>query len=250
MQTTILLLIIIILFIYSIKVSIDSKAVEKSFISIVNHTFRTPLTRIKWMSDNMNPDMPRNEQQEINKNISNTTNHLLEIVETLAGIQDVNNSSLYSMKTASLREIIEEGISKYKNPINDKKIKLQIPALNSLPLLSVDTKKISFAIHAVLGNAIWYSKPGGTVSIGAKVEGGNIVLAIEDTGIGMTGKDKRNIFKRFYRSTEAVKMNTDGMGLSLYIAKKIIEHHNGQIKLSSKGAEMGSIFYISLPISK
>lgn len=250
MQTTILLILILVLIIYCIKTKIDSKAVEKSFTSIVNHTFRTPLTRIKWMSDNMNPDLSRAEQQDITKNISNTTNHLLEIVDTLAGIQDVNNSSLYSMKTISLREIIEDGIAKYNNPINEKKIKLQVPAFNALPLLTVDTKKISFAIHSILENAILYSKPEGTISIGAKVEGGNIVLAIEDAGMGMTWKDKRNIFKRFYRSTEAVKMNTDGMGLSLYIAKKIIQKHNGSIDFKSNGMDSGSIFYIYLPISK
>lgn len=250
MQTTILFILLIALFIYSIKTHIDSKIIEKSFISIVNHTFRTPLTRIKWMTDNMNPDLPRTEQIEINKNISNTTNHLLEIVDTLAGIQDVNNSSLYFMKTVSLREIIEEGIAKYHNPINEKKIHLQISALNSLPLLSVDTKKISFAIHAVLENAIRYSQTEGTISIGAKVEDSNIVLAIEDSGIGMKWKDKRNVFKRFYRSAAAVKMNTDGMGLSLYVAKNIIDHHYGKINFQSKDPNNGTIFYISLPISK
>jgi signal transduction histidine kinase len=202
------------------------------------------------MSDNLKPETTLAEQMEIAKNISYSTNHLLEIVDTLAGIKDLNNGSVYAMKTISLREIIEEGIAKFNNPINEKKLKLQIPAFNSIPLFTADTKKISFAIQSVLENAIWYSKKEGIITIGANIDGNNINLAIEDNGMGMSWKDRRNVGDRFYRSTEAVKMNTDGMGLSLYMAKKILEMHGGNLHFKSKGRDLGSIFYISIPISK
>lgn len=250
MEITILTILVIALFIYCIKIKTDSVAVEKSFTSIVNHTFRTPLTRIKWMSDSLKPETTLAEQMEIAKNISYSTNHLLEIVDTLAGIKDLNNGSVYAMKTISLREIIEDGIAKFNNPINQKKLKLQIPAFNSIPLFTADTKKISFAIHSVLENAIWYSKPEGTISIEASVSGSSINLSIHDDGMGMNWKDRRNVGDRFYRSTEAVKMNTDGMGLSLYMAKKIMEMHGGSISFKSGGRDRGSVFYISIPISK
>jgi signal transduction histidine kinase len=249
-MTTILLMILIaILVIYCIKIKIKGKIIEKSFTSIVNHTFRTPLTRIKWMSDNLNPETTLAEQMDIAKNISYSTNHLLEIVDTLAGIKDLNNGSVYAMKTISLREIIEEGISKFNKPLNEKKLKLQIPTFSSIPLLTADTKKLSFVIHSVLENAIWYSKNEGKILIDANISGNSINLSVSDDGIGMSWKDTLNVGDRFYRSTEAVKMNTDGMGLSLYMAKQIMKMHGGRISFKSSGRNRGSVFYIKIPIS-
>lgn len=248
MQIIIFISIIIILAIYAIKIKIDSAIIEKSFISIVNHSFRTPLTRIKWMSDSLDPDMPRLEQQEITKNISNTTNYILGIIDMLAGMKDINNTATQTFKTISMREIIEDGISKFNNSINEKRIQLRVPAFSNLPLLTVDTKKISFSIHAMLENAIFYSHYEGIVNIEAKLDENKIILAISDNGMGMTWKDRRNVFKKFYRSEDAVKMNTDGMGISLYISKKIIENHKGTIEAKSEGKNKGSTFLITLPI--
>src|SRR5574343_1816938 len=131
---------------------------------------------------------------EIAKNISYSANHLLEIVDTLAGIKDLGNGSVYAMKTISLREIIEEGIAKFNNPINEKKLRLQIPAMNSIPLLTVDTKKISFVIHAILENAIYYSKNEGVVIIDAKIDGSSLLVKIEDYGMGLSWMDRHNLF--------------------------------------------------------
>lgn len=248
MQIIIFISILVILAIYVVKIKIDSAIIEKSFISIVNHSFRTPLTRIKWMSDSLDPDMPRLEQQEITKNISNTTNYILGIIDMLAGMKDINNTATQTFKTISMREIIEEGIAKFNKSINEKRIQLNVPTFSDLPILTVDTKKISFSIHSILENAIFYSHYEGVVTIDAKLVDKKIILTISDNGMGMTWKDRRNVFKKFYRSEDAVKMNTDGMGISLYISKKIIENHKGTIEAKSEGKNKGATFYITLPI--
>ncbi len=223
---------------------------EKSFISIVNHTFRTPLTRIKWMGERLEQDIPRKEQLEIAKDVSNSVNKLLTIVDTLVGLKDINNISSYELRAVSIREIFEQAVAKYHGPINEKKLTLEMPSLVNLPLLSVDTKKISYVIDVLLENAILYSKEGGNIRIAAEMERGNIILSVIDNGIGLSWKDKRNLFKRFYRGERAKKLNTDGLGLGLHLAKEIIKRHSGDIYAKSEGKDKGTAFYIVLPSTK
>lgn len=247
MQTA-LLVVSAILLIVLLKKERQRNLTEESFISIVNHTFRTPLTRMKWMSETLEQEIPRKEQIEISKSLASSANRLLDIIDTLTGIKDIHNSSSYDLKAISLREILEEAMKKCGSEISNKKLLLEIPSLSQIPLLSVNTKKISFVVQVMLENAIMYSKDGGKIKIDAQVGEGNLILSIEDEGIGMTWREKHNVFKKFYRGERAKKVNTNGMGLGLYMSKEIVKRHGGQIKAVSKGRNRGSMFYIELPI--
>lgn len=249
MQTALVVLLILVL-VYTIRKDSKRNFTEESFISIVNHTFRTPLTRIKWMSERLEQEIPRKEQIEISKDLSNSVGRLLDIIDELAGIKDIHNTSGYNLKAVSLREIIEESVRKSSNLINQKNIKLSLPTMNNIPLLSIDTKKISFVVQVILENAIFYSKDNSNININSEIKDNKLILDIEDSGIGLSWKDRRNIFDRFYRGERAKKMNTDGMGLGLYMAREIIKRHRGQIKFHSKGKDKGAIFSIVLPIKK
>ncbi len=247
MQTAVIIFFIL-AFIYFLLRELKHNKTEASFLSIVNHTFRTPLTRIKWQSDALKPDLSYEAQAEIARTISTTVNHVLEIIDTLSGIKDVHNSASYDLKAVSIREFIETGIGKYRTNITDKKLTFNLPTFNTMPLLTVDTKKISFVIEALLSNAIFYSKGGGIIDIRCIVKKRKLTLSIEDRGIGLSWKDKNNLYERFYRGNRALKMNTDGMGLSLYLSKEIIHRHHGAISVYSKGKDQGSTFSITLPI--
>jgi signal transduction histidine kinase len=249
MQTAVIIFFIA-AFIYFLLREFKHNKAEESFLSIVNHTFRSPLTRIKWQSDNLKPDLSYEAQAEIARNISTTVNHVLEIIDTLSGIKDVHNSASYDLKAVSIREFIEIGMGKYRTTVTEKKLTFNLPAFNDMPLLTVDTKKISFVIEALLSNAIFYSHEGGAIDIRCIVKKGKLVLSIEDHGIGLSWRDKNNLYQRFYRGRRGLKMNTDGMGLSLYLSKEIIRRHHGIISFHSKGREHGSTFSITLPVRK
>ncbi len=246
----ILLIISLFLLLVLLKREVSRRLNEKSFISIINHTFRTPLTSIKWMSDTLSQEIPRKEQIEISRKLSLSTNRLLDIVDILTGIKDIHSSSAYNLKAVSMREIIESSLKKSSDRIAEKKIHLSIPTLKDLPLLSVDTKKISFVVDVLVENAIWYSKVGGTIVIDCVATKSELILKIEDEGLGLSWRDRNNLYSKFYRGKRAKKMNTDGMGMGLYMAKIIVGRHSGTIKATSKGKDKGAIFTIKLPIRK
>jgi signal transduction histidine kinase len=88
------------------------------------------------------------------------------------------------------------------------------------------------------------------VRIGIYTKGPALILAIEDSGIGMTRTTMSNLFKQFYRGDNARAAHTDGMGLGLYAAKRIIDRHGGKMWADSKGLGQGSTFYLSLKLNK
>ena len=149
-----------------IKFYLKNRNTEDEFTSIVNHTFRTPLTRINWISKELeNIDLPREERLIHIQNLNNATNKLLEIVDLIVGVKDIKNVSQYSAKEASFRDIVEKSIEKYKEEITKKNIVFKLSSFNSIPLLILDISKISFVIDTLIENAIVYTPSGGGIII-------------------------------------------------------------------------------------
>ena len=195
---------------------LKAHSLENEFTSIVNHTFRTPLTRIMWMTKELEKDMSANERLLYLQNISNATDKVLEVVDLIVGgSKDINSKSGYNFEAVSIRTLVEKSIIKYREEINKKNIKFQVPTFTDMPELSVDLKKISFVIDTVLENAIFYTQSGGKIRINCEKHRRNLVLSVADNGLGLNLIDKLRLFSRFYRSKKAILLNTDGMGLSL-----------------------------------
>ena len=246
------LLAIIILLYYYIKLYIRAKKIEYEFTSIVNHTFRTPLTRINWISKELEGrDMSQDEKLLYIQNLNNATTKLLEIVDLIAGIKNIKNTTGYTFVATSLRDIVEKSIGKYREEINKKNLTFQASTFKDIPLLTVDLNKITFVIDALLENAIFYTSKGGKILIDCIIQkNGKLLFYITDSGMGLTRYDKMRIFAKFFRSKRAVLAYPDGMGLRLYLSKQIIARHKGKIYAKSKGKDQGSAFFIELPINQ
>ncbi len=223
---------------------------EDEIISIINHTFRTPLTSIIWYTKELEKDIPKNEKFQYLQNINNSTEKVLSIVDILVGIKNIKNTSGYKFEAISIREIVEKSIKKYADKINKKNLSLNVPLFKNIPLLTVDLNKITFVIDSIIENAIFYTKPHGEILVDCISTNDKLTLLISDTGIGLSSRDKMMIFSKFYRGKQAKLMNTDGMGLKLYLSKQIIKRHAGNITARSNGTNEGATFFIELPFHK
>jgi len=229
---------------------IKENKTETEMISIINHTFRTPLTNIMWHVKELEKNLPQNEKLLYLQNVNNSTNKILNILDILIGIKDTKDTSSYFFEAISIREIIEKSIKKYRDKINKKNITFQFSLSKDIPLLTIDLKKISFVIDTIIENAISYTKQDGKILVDCIVGPQKLTLYISDTGIGLGFIDKMKIFSKFYRSSQAKLMNTDGMGLRLYLSKQIIKRHGGKIYAKSNGLNEGATFFIELPFQK
>lgn len=235
-----------------LKLFFKNRQVEHEFTSIINHTFRTPLTRISWISKELErPDISQNEKLLYIQNLNNATGKLLEIVDLIVGVKNTKETNKYVMVKTSFRSIVEKSIAKYREDINKKNILFKISSFEEIPLLVVDLSRISFTIDTLIENAIVYTPVNGSILIDCIIKKNNkILFYIADTGIGLSLRDKMKIFSIYYRGKRAILSHPDGMGLRLYLSRKIINKHKGVIYAKSKGKNKGSVFFIELPINK
>jgi signal transduction histidine kinase len=126
-------------------------------------------------------------------------------------------------------------------------------ALQSTPSITADVQKMKTALSIILENAVKYGKESSTVSVSLSVhttadQREFLKLTITDEGIGLHPEDAAHLFEKFYRGKNARNAVPNGMGLGLYIAKTILELHNGKIWAQQDGAK--TVFSIELPYTE
>lgn len=229
----------------------ENEKLKSEFITIITHKFRTPLTGIKWAVETLTKDSSTFQQKDdMLKEISRSTQRLMEIVDLMSNFVKFENKFEFAYEATSVREMINDSLQKYAEIIRNKKISFTINADPATPLIIIDKVKIQFVLDMLVDNAIKYTKEGGGVGILLKNNKDSISLVVEDNGIGVGFSEKRHIFTKFFRGKDAKIMDTEGMGVALYTAKKIIQRHRGRIWFESDGKDKGAAFFVEIPKSR
>lgn len=228
----------------------ETDFLKYEFINIITHKFRTPLTAIKWSSGNLMESVPENLKKEVSC-IQKSANSLVELTNLLASLSIASERTFgYNFIKLDLNNLIKNLISECSEKIKIKNIILLSPP-DATNFVMADEQKIKFVFQTLLDNAINYTKEGGKISFEiSNLNEENVIVKITDTGIGIGEKEIKFIFTKFYRTDSSRKVDTEGMGIGLYLTQGIIERHNGKIWVESEGYGKGSSFFVSLPISK
>lgn len=226
---------------------------KSHFISIVAHQLRTPLSGIKWslnmiLGETLGP--LTDEQRVFLKRCYESNERLIVLINDMLGADRIDSGKLkYHFKPTGLSNLIDNVLFETVPIVNDKKLEVAFAHKDGLPQVFVDEEKISLAFQNILENAFKYTPKGGKVEINLEVDGEFIKISVKDYGIGIPEEEQKNVFSRFFRAKNAIKVETDGSGLGLFIAKGIIEKHGGKIWFESKEQE-GTSFHFTVPISR
>ena len=225
---------------------------KSEFISIAAHQMRTPLSAIKWTlnilgSENVGP--LNEKQKEAIRQGNDVAEHMIRLVNDLLNVSRIEEGRFgYNFEKSSLVELIDELLKeeKLKAEQNDVNLAFYRPK-EKLPDMPIDKERLRMAIGNLIDNAIKYSLPGKTVEIGMRKKGNQVVVGVRDQGIGIPKEQMERLFTKFFRADNAVRLQTAGSGLGLYITKNIIERHGGKIWAESEKGK-GSKFFFTLPI--
>ncbi len=220
------------------------------FITTVTHKFRTPLTHIKWASENLSKTNLQEDGREQLEYIESANNKLVELTALLMNVSETENKSYeYQMIQNDLSLGIDQVILSLTDQLNIKHIHI---FKNIEPNLytKFDMTRIKFIIQTLVENAMHYTDENGQLSISATTDGKNITCRVKDNGIGIPKEEIPLLFTKFYRGQRARLADTEGMGIGLYISKEIIGRHSGKIWVESEGIGKGSTFVFTLPIKK
>lgn len=225
---------------------------KTEFISIASHQLRTPLSGVKgYLSMLLEGDFGKlsEEQHKVVLNILNNSDRMVRLVNIFLNISRIESGRLKLEKTKfDLANLLKEVVAQIKTEADEKNLILVFKEDAPKVELWADRDKVYDVILNLLDNAVKYT-PAGKINVGMKLVGKNKVeVMVYDTGIGIPPEELDELFTKFRRGKKIAQINTTGAGLGLFIAKKIVELHHGEIWARSKGESKGSEFGFSLPL--
>lgn len=225
---------------------------KSEFVSIASHQLRTPLSAIRWTIDLMISGKigPQTEEQkDILKKLQESNERMIGLVNNLLDVNRIESGNiLLKMEPVSLVEMAKEIIEHLKNFAKANNVIIIFDANVDTPLIKTDPDRLKIIIQNLIDNAIKFSKSESEVKIKIERDKKNIIFSVKDQGLGISKEDQSRLFQKFFRSKVALRHQTVGSGLGLYITKSIIGAMKGKIGFESKEGE-GSVFWVKLPIN-
>lgn len=223
---------------------------KSRFVSMASHEFRTPLGGILTSVSLIGKypkteDEPKREKhvQNIKKSVRNLTNILNDFLSSDKLDQGKVTSSPSQF---DFSKFIDEAVGELKET-SDKGHKFDVFHKEEHLSVFQDKEMIRNVVINLISNAIKYSPEESTVFIRSKLNGGNVMLEIQDQGMGIPQEDQKHLFERFFRAKNVI--NLQGTGLGLNIVRRYLDLMGGTISFVSKENE-GTTFIVSLPVEK
>jgi signal transduction histidine kinase len=219
---------------------------EKSFLLSVTHELKTPIAAVKLFLETLKTRKLSSEQeQKIIEDALKENTRLQVLSENILLVTRLDDSRDHVfIEKISLADIINSSLSRYQslspNLTIEKNIKTKGETKGDIQLLSA-------VCNNLIENAIKYSPKEKMISVSLEEESGNVVMKVQDNGIGIVPEERQRIFEKFYRVGNEDTRKTKGTGLGLYIVKNIVKLHGGSVEVKSNLNE-GSTFVVRLPI--
>lgn len=232
--------------------------IKEDFISATAHELRTPLVPIKIYSEYLR----KGKLGEINDEQKSRLDEMLKATErlskTIQEMLDVSRLSIgetyYDMKKTSLLDLVEEAVDQIEIVASERGITVKKDFISDIEdednnlYVQGDRDFLVMALKNLLDNATKYSNEGDDVKINGTINEDDIQICVEDEGVGIPDGDLDDIFKEYYiAGDQLTRERSKGVGLGLFIVKKIVEDHDGKVWVESEKGK-GSKFYITLPL--
>ena len=229
--------------------------IKTEFLHIASHQLRTPLTSMRGLLEMQAKGdlerLPVEQRRQMQRDMLTGANQLNNIVNDLLDAMELEGGTLnFRFAPVQLETLIEDAIKTLKLNFDRKGLFLTfLHPTTPLPQLDADDRFLREALMNIVDNAEKYTTHGG-VTIKVEANGDRMELSVTDTGIGIDPEEAPKLFGKFVRGRRSSAIHTDGSGLGLYIIKRIIEGHNGQIRLDSPGIDKGTTVHVTLPLKQ
>ncbi|HSH78778.1 MAG TPA: ATP-binding protein [Herpetosiphonaceae bacterium] len=236
---------------YTARAELDHQKSE--FITIASHELRTPLSIILGYSS-MLRDKLVGQQSEYSDYVDQVVRaglRINDIIDDLINVRHLDvGEAVTKFTEVSLQEVIDAAVEELRPLAAARGVRLDVRHQRRSLILRADREKLMMVFANLTANGIRFTRRGGSVTIVSGLQkpshGGNLVVAVRDTGIGIPTHELRRIFDRFYQVAEARTREHGGVGLGLAIARGFVELHQGSIDVESEPGR-GSLFVVTLP---
>lgn len=239
---------------YSVKTIFlqkQSSEIKNDFINNMTHELKTPISTISLACEALaDPELGRVQKvMDRYLNIINTENKRLGLLveEVLqSAVLDKGDFKL-KREEIDLHSLLHDVVDKYQIQLKERNGEVSLDLSAEQSWVYADPNHLTNVIYNLLDNAAKYSKNRPVIKIASKLDQGNIIISVQDEGIGISSENLKKIFDRLYRVPTGNVHNVKGFGLGLSYVKIITERHGGRVSVESQ-LNVGSTFYIELPL--
>ena len=237
---------------------------KTEFISLASHQLRTPLSTINWYLEmvlNGDAGPINSEQEKFVKEAYQGSSRMVALVNALLNVARIESGTFIVDPTeTNIVQLVRSVLDELKPQTDEKKQHIMFEK-DDLPLMMLDYQLTRIILQNLLTNAVKYTPENGTVTVELRqlskdtkirdnlvLDQDSFLIKVSDTGIGIPTNDQSLIFKKLFRASNVVKLDTEGTGLGLYIIKSIVEQSKGYLWFESQ-EQVGTQFYVVLPLS-
>jgi len=234
---------------------------KSEFLANMSHELRTPLNAIlgftELIIDGVYGEAPEALRESI-EDIHTNGRHLLKLINDVLDLSTIEAGRMQlRLSEYSVQELIASVVSSTRSLAAEKQLELDSLVEEGLPPALGDSKRLMQILMNLVGNAIKFTPPGGSVTVTAKMvsslqpETASVIefieIAVADTGIGIPATELESIFGEFRQIDSSISREYGGSGLGLSIAKRFVQLHGGTIWAESQVGR-GSVFHFRIPL--
>jgi signal transduction histidine kinase len=223
---------------------------KSEFLSTVSHELRTPLTSIagylELILDGEAGEVPP-EQERMLRAIRHNAGRLRVLIEDLLTLSRIETGAFRTGRIpVDLRDLVLDAAGAVRDQAGAVALELVVECGPGPLAVAGDRNQLARLLSNLLSNAVKFTAPGGWIGLRAEARGDEVVVIVDDTGIGIPREEQEGLFNRFFRASNATEERIQGTGLGLAIAATIVANHHGTLTVASEEGD-GTVVTVRLP---
>jgi two-component system phosphate regulon sensor histidine kinase PhoR len=220
---------------------------QKNFLLSITHELKSPIASVNLITETLQKrELDKSTQNTLFSNILSESRRLEKLINNLLFSTKLQSAYAYNFEDSDVSAIINDFINKFLTLFPGIGILKKVdPGI----MAKIDREAFESLISNLLENAVKYGGENEEIEVALKEFNGGITLTVKDKGPGIPKENRKKVFEQFYRQGNEETRKTKGTGLGLYIVKKIVEAHKGNIEILDN-IPHGSIFSVFLPVLK
>ena len=221
------------------------------FLATLSHELRNPLAPIRIAAQLLqSPNVGEAQLKRAQAIIARQVGHMTSLLDDLLDVARITRGSFALKKEyVDLRVLMDDAVDAVQGALQGKRHTLRVEPPKSPITIEVDPVRITQIITNLLINAVKYTPDGGHIDLGVRTEARYLIIAVRDSGVGLTREAMGKVFDMFTRIESELGRREGGLGIGLALAKGLVQLHGGRLEVNSAGPGHGSEFLICLPRS-
>ncbi|HEY5250559.1 MAG TPA: ATP-binding protein [Acidimicrobiales bacterium] len=220
--------------------------IRRDFVANVSHELKTPMGALGLLAETLVAETDPTVAQRLAGRIHTEAFRVSRIIDDLLDLSRIESEEAPPREPVLVNLLMAEAVERMRAAAEQRDVKIEMSEPTPPMAVLGDRRQLVSALYNLLENAVKFSYDGNIVSFTGTVGDGEVMLEVEDHGVGIPARDLDRIFERFYRVDQGRSRTTGGTGLGLSIVRHVAANHQARIEVESREGE-GSVFRLILP---